>query len=57
MWVHLQKNIFGVGELLIIALRHSTTRSTYRLYRQDRIVSATETVSNQVGSQLLEVAS
>ena len=57
MWVHLQKNIFGVGELLIVALRHSTTRSTYRLYRQDRIVSATETVSNQDGSQLLEVAS
>ena len=34
-------DLFGVGELLIVALRRSTTRSTYRLYRQDRIVSVT----------------
>ena len=38
MRVHLH---FGVGEMLIVALRHSTTRLTCRLYRQDRIVSVT----------------
>ena len=42
MRVHFaNRDPFCVGELLIVALRRSTTRSTYRLYRQDRIVSVT----------------
>ena len=48
MRVHFaNRDSFGVGELLIVALRRSTTRSTYRLYRQDRIVSVTYVMARE----------